>query len=466
MVMVHQGMRRRLVAGIAVIPLLGAAACGGGAEGDEVPDGSDKAPTSAALSPADAAAEVTRILGPIPALTGETVRGINGKVITIGGTGTNTKAGQNTLPGLDVGAKARIERANREGGVNGYTFDYVGFQDDNALPAPSQQATRDLVSSKKVFALVPYAPATGVSKDFLVKENVPAFGFLGQDYCDWEDNPWMFSIRGRTSCAEILEGKSVGNSAPIEQYLAATGKDPKDVKFAVISTSDPYGKGGVKSYKAIAEGLGMEVVYAEAELPSATEPPLSDFTPIATSLANSGADLIVSNVTAPATLGLMGALKALESDADLLFGMAIPALVADKQTAQIVDGMYGATEMGASAFGADTLQTVADDLKEIGSDAAPDGYGTLTTYWAADLFLAAFEKIEGEPTAEKLANVLNGGDFTYKGIEGVTCGQQWPVGRVLNAACAGLVRYDGKGQKLEGLEPLAAVGGYFINDAN
>lgn len=463
-----QGGKRRMLAAVAVLPLFGIAACGGSSDSGNASDGGDDTPATAAkaLTPEEAGAQVQSVLGKIPELTGSTVRGINGKVITIGGTGTNTKAGQHTLPGLDVGAKARFERANREGGVNGYTFKYVGFQDDNAQPGPSQQATQDLVESKKVFAMVPYAPATGVNKELIIKEKVPAFGFLGQDYCnDWTENPWMFSTRGRVSCAEFLEGKVVGNSSPIEQYLKDSGKDPKKIKFAVFSTSDPYGQGGVKSYKAIAEGLGMEVVYAKAELPSATEPPLSDFTPIASALKDSGADLIVSNVSVPATLGVMGALKGLESTSDVIFGMAIPALVADKQTAQIVDGMYGATEMGALAFGADKLQIVADDLKAIKSDAPVDGYGTLTTYWAADLFLSAFAEIEGEPTAEKLANVMNGGDFTYKGIDGVTCEQSWPVGRVLPAACAGLIKYDGASKKLEPLQPLAKIGGYFITDA-
>jgi ABC-type branched-subunit amino acid transport system substrate-binding protein len=454
---------RRVNTLVAVTAALSLTACGGGSSGSPEPE-SRPAVTAKPLTAQQAGEEIVKILGELPELTGETVRGVNGKVVTVGGTGTNTKAGQHTLPGLDVGARARLERANREGGVNGYTFAYAGFQDDNGQPAASQHATQSLVESEKVFALVPYVPASGVNGDYIVKNKVPTFGWLGQDFCAWDKNPWMFSTSGQASCAEALPGKVVGSSSSLEQYLKASGKDPSSIKFGVFASSDPYGKAGVISAKAIAANLGIDVVYAEADLPSATEPPLSDYTPIASRIMSSGADVVSANVTAPALLGVLGALKSLGWTGDMLYGQAAQALLDNAGTAQTVDGMYGTTTQGALAFGEDKFAQVREDLKAIGSDAPPDGIGTVTTYWAADLFLQAFAKIEGEPTAEKLATVLNGGSFSYEAIPGVTCSQSWPAGRVLTPACAGVVKYDAAAKKLTPLTPLADVGGYFIVD--
>ncbi|MER6978317.1 ABC transporter substrate-binding protein [Streptomyces carpinensis] len=452
---------RPVTALVAVAAALSLAACGNSSSGTT----SGKATATEPLTAQQAGAEINKILGDLPELTGETVRGINGKVITIGGTGTNTKAGQHTLPGLDVGAKARFARANREGGVNGYTFNYVGFQDDNGQPGASQQATQDLVESKNAFALVPYVPASGVNGDYIVKHKVPAFGWLGQDFCAWDKNPWMFSTTGQGSCPSVLPGKAVGTSSALEQYLKATGKDVSSVKFGIFSSSDPYGKAGAIGAKATAENLGMDVVYAVADLPSATEPPLTDYTPIASRIMASGANVVSASVTAPALLGVYGALKSLGWTGDMIYGQAAQALLDNPSTARIVDGMIGTTNAGALAFGTDSFAQVTEDLKAIGSNAPADGIGTVTTYWAADLFLQAFAKIQGKPTTEKLANVLNGGTFTYQAIPGVTCSQSWPVGRVLGSACAGVVKYDAASKQLKPLARLANTGGYFIVDA-
>ncbi|MFC5819059.1 ABC transporter substrate-binding protein [Nonomuraea harbinensis] len=460
---------RRVTSAVAVTALFSfTTACGGGsgtASSGSSGTGPAKAAATEPLTAQQAGEEIAKLLGDLPELTGETVRGVNGKVITVGGTGTNTKAGQHTLPGLDVGARARFERANREGGVNGYTFEYAGFQDDNGQPAASQHATQNLVESKQVFALVPYVPASGVNGDYIAKHKVPTFGWLGQDFCTWDENPWMYSNQGQTSCPEVLPGKAVGSSASLEQYLKATGKDAASIKFGVFASSDPYGKAGVISSRATAENLGLSVVYAEADLPSATEPPLSDYTPIASRIMASGANVVAANVTAPALLGVLGALKSLGWTGDMIYGQAAQALLDNPGTAQTVDGMIGTTAQGAMAFGGDSFAQVSEDLKAIGSDAPADGIGTVTTYWAADLFLQAFAEIEGEPTAEKLANVLNGGSFGYEAIQGVTCSQSWPAGRVLAAACAGVVTYDAAAKKLTPLAPLENTGGYFIVDA-
>ena len=191
------------------------------------------------LSPEQAGQELTKQLGAIPEETGATTRGISGNVIRIGGIGTNTVGGQHTLPGLTDGARARFERANREGGVAGYTFDYVSFKDDAASPDKARTAVQDLVEGEKVFAVVPYVTANASNADYLNSQKVPYFGWLGQDFCGWKNRAYGFSIRGQSQCSEIVPGKVAGSTIDLQLYLDAAGKDPADVKLAIVREQGP-----------------------------------------------------------------------------------------------------------------------------------------------------------------------------------------------------------------------------------
>jgi ABC-type branched-subunit amino acid transport system substrate-binding protein len=453
---IRKSLWRPAVALLAVIPLA-IAACG--SSGNPV----TQATTAKLYNPTNVDQLITTTLGALPTLTGETTRGINGKVITLGGTGTNTKAGQNTLPGLSDGAKARIEEANRAGGVAGFTFNYVGFQDDQGQPGLSQQAVRDLVENKKVFALVPFVPASGVAAPYLNSNSVPYFGWLGQDYCGWKDIPYAFGVFGETSCAAPLPGgQAIGYTGSFEAYMKVTGKKVADIKVAIYSTSDPYAIASVTATKVAAKALGFKVVSVQTDLPSATQPPLSDYTPVATKIIQSGANLVLAATSVPAILGVTGALKSNGYTGDESVGFAAQAVLASPTTAQVMDGLYATVNYGNPGFGATTVTRVSDALKAIGSSAPVDGIGTMTGYWSADLFLQALQKVTGPLTAQKIANVLNSGGFTYQGIPGITCSGPWPALRVVSTPCIGVLQYDARSKKLVTKMAITQLGSYAI----
>jgi ABC-type branched-subunit amino acid transport system substrate-binding protein len=447
--------------------LLALTACGSGGNSA---NGSDSNNTAAAasgtlLSPDEAGKTLVAALGALPQQQGNTTRGIHGKVITIGGVGTDTRSGQHTLPGLSDGAKARFARANREGGVNGYTFNYVGFTDDAGQPDKAQQGVQNLVEGKQVFAVVPYASGAGAVGDYLNKNKVPYFGWLSQDYCGWADKPYAFSVLGQSSCAQVVPGKIVGSTSGLEAYLKASGKKPSDIKLALYGSSDAFTKPAMAATAAGAAALGIRVVYNVADLPSTTEPPLTDFTPIATRIIQSGANVVIANTSPPATLGVTGALKSNGFQGDYVLTFAAEALLQNPATAQTVDGAYGTIGTGSIAFGADKVQQVTDDLRAIGSQAPVDGLGTVTTYWAADLFIQALKQVKGDLTAEKLADVLNLGGFTDQAIPGLTCAQVWPTGKALSASCGAAIMYDARSKKLQPKVELAPLGKYIIADS-
>jgi branched-chain amino acid transport system substrate-binding protein len=470
--------RTRMVAGLGVL-ILGLAACSSSSGGSGGSSGASSAPASASGTSAEASGsasapagtltaeqvgdQILKVLGPLPVLTGDTTRGISGKVVKIGSVATDTKAGQHTQPGICDGAKARFTRANKEGGVNGYTFDLAGCTDDTAAPGPAQQAVQDMVEGQKVFALDIFNSATGNLGTYFADQKVPYFGYLGADYCGWADKSWGASIVGESLCAsDPLPGKQIVNTAAVTAYLKASGKNPKDIKLALYANSDPYGVAGLNNFKAAAIAAGIKIVSSETDLPSATEPPLTDFTPIASKLISSGANLVWSGVTAPAMLGVTAALKSNGYTGSLLWGTAQPTLLNDPGTAATMDGMWAYTTNGNTAFGAAPLAQITADFKAINSTYAVDTTAAIGSYMSADLFLQAFAKIQGSPTAEKLMNVLNQGGFTYQGIDGLTCSQSWPAGHVVQPACAGVVVYDAAAKKLDSKLTLQNIGGYLI----
>jgi hypothetical protein len=313
-----------------------------------------------------------------------------------------------------------------------------------------------------VFAVVPFTSASGTVGGYLNTNKVPYIGWLGQDYCGWANVPYAFSVLGEGSCANPLPGKVIGYTGSLESYLKASGKKASDVKLAIYGTSDPYAKSAVVALAAAAESIGMKVAFTETDLPSATEAPLTDYTPVATKILQSGANATYAVVSVPAMLGVTAALKSNGYTGDFLDSFAAQALLQNPATAQVVDGSYALISYGNAGFGAGTVRQIASDLKAIGSAAPPDGAGTITSYWSADLFIQALRKVKGPLTAEKFANVLNQGGFTDAAVPGVTCPQTWPTGRLMAPDCAGVLVYDAKTKTLQPKVSLAPIGGYVI----
>lgn len=97
--------------------------------------------------------------------------------IKVGGIVSMTTSSGYSKKDTDLGAKARFDRANAEGGVSGRTIDYLGAEDDGQDPAKNLAAARKLVQQDKVFAISPMSSVTFSGADFLQKQKVPTFGW-------------------------------------------------------------------------------------------------------------------------------------------------------------------------------------------------------------------------------------------------------------------------------------------------
>jgi ABC-type branched-subunit amino acid transport system substrate-binding protein len=395
-------------------------------------------------------------LGAIKVPDGATKRGVNGKVITIGGVGTVLGAsGTELFPGMCDGAKARFERANREGGVNGYTFDYVGCTDDGENPTRNRDAVQEMVESKQVFALVPFTSGVSNQGAYLNEKRVPYFGWgVSPDYCGWNDRQFGFSVTSAISCTTATGDKAFFSSVGMETYLKGTNKKPADVKVAFAGTEDHASKVSINGFKNIGTALGLEVVYAGTPLPGSGSPPLADYTPLALELVASGANLIAIP-TAPGPLfSIIGALRANGYTGDIQMFFADDRL---SVMANALDGVYAMTpNFGSPVFTSSQYDQIATDLKAIGSTAPNAGAGTQTSYAGADLLIQAIGKVKGDLTTEAVSAAINGG-MTYGPLGNVMCQSTWPASHVVPSNCASLVRFEGA---TSSIKPVVDLGDY------
>jgi ABC-type branched-subunit amino acid transport system substrate-binding protein len=389
---------------------------------------------------------------------------VSGHTITIEGLADVTAGGVANLSGACDGAKARFERANRDGGVNGFKINYLGCHDTGSSPDTTTTLTQKAVEQDRIFAMVPYSTFAG-DGPLLNQTHTPYFGFgiSPPAYCGWTSLQFSFSVTSAESCTTAFSGASIFSSVGPEAYLKGANIDPHTVKEAIIGGQTAENIAAVKAEALIGKAIGMQVVYTTTSLPGPTSPPPSDYTPYAQAIIHSGANFVFNIAgTTNETLGVAAALKAngytggqiqfVINGADAL---RVPAI------SQALDGTYSLTpQIGSPVFPSASFSQLASDLKAIGFSAGPGDVGTLTSYGAADLFLAALAKVQEPLTTEKLAAVLNNG-FNYPGIGNVVCGSTWPAAHVAASNCGATVQLNGTA-----LKPVTDMGdigaSYFV----
>jgi ABC-type branched-subunit amino acid transport system substrate-binding protein len=417
----------------------------------------------------DAAGDaLNSIMGPLNPVQGDTVRGIQGKVVTIAGVADVTAGGELANPGACAGAQARFARADREGGVNGYTFKYVGCSDDQTSPSVTQQAVQTAVLKDKAFALVPLS-AYELNAKVLTEQHVPFFAgaAYGAAYCGWNDSPYGFSYSWAAGCllSPSLPNKEFLGSFDIDGYAHTlpASEQGKNIKWAFVANNIPVAKNIMTAFGEVAKSEGMTVAYDGVPIPGPTSPPLSDYTPIAQDIIHSGANVVLLAVGGASAFGLDAALKAngYTGAIEATIGYDDPSVLSNPQLTKIVEGAIAVNAWGGVA--GPGIDQIASDLKAINSKVSATASSTLWSYGAADFFLSAFAKVQGPMTAEKLTNLINGG-FSYPGIPDTLCPSQWPAAHYIQSNCASAVKIGPNGTTTTVL-PLGTYGAnYLVNN--
>ncbi|MEV4591049.1 ABC transporter substrate-binding protein [Streptomyces chartreusis] len=336
-------------------------------------------------------------------------------------------------PGVDHGAKARFERANREGGVAGRKIDFLGVQDDSSDLQRNTSLVKSLVQQRDVFAVVPLASDRfgAASSQFLSKSHVPYVGWgVTSGFCG---SQWGF---GYTGCHA---NDGLADLSGIEGVLAATGKRPPQLKVALQTDAGAEGKAA--AYAEVLEQRGADIVYIKSDL-SANG--VTSYAPWAEALIETDPDVIYTLVDFPHEVGLSGALRTAGYDGMIVGSTSYVPGVLTRQpnVAAALDELYISTPTPVQEENSPAIEQIQEDLAIIG-EPTEVGLGVSLGYWQADVFVSMLESVEGELTSDSLQKAVVSG-FSYKSEEAGGIGPlTFPKNLTAPVTCAGLVQVEG-----------------------
>jgi ABC-type branched-subunit amino acid transport system substrate-binding protein len=353
------------------------------------------------------------------------VRGVTPTTITVAGLGTSALYGD-----AAVGAKARFDRANAEGGVNGRTIVFSGITDDGGDPAANKAAIEKLTGGD-VFAVVPTVSADLAGANDLVNAQMPYFGWaLSSDFCG---NGFGFGFSGCIAASGVTS-----NIWGLVVKKSFTSPNPSGNTAAILTDDSPAGRYALRSTTSDLKAAGLEVTYGKAVLPV---PSAGDFAPVIK-------DALVSNGgKPPRAFFVVGSYSSITGVQQALrdggyFGTFTnlmqydPNLVAEAAGASV---FVQTAPVEVAANNAAMKQLVADVQK-----AAPDqaiNQSVVAGYLSADMFLAAVKKTGKDLTAGRLVTAANK-KFTYE-LPGVAGPTKFPAAHSVPTPCGSLVRSDG-----------------------
>ena len=365
-----------------------------------------------------------------------TASGVTDTSIKIGGVLTKTSASGYSTKDAEIGAKARFERANAEGGVNGRKIDFIGAEDDGQDAAKGDAAAKKLVQKDQVFALVPvHAPNFGGAA-FLEQQGVPWFGWAtGPQWCGTKTG---FGYNG---CLAPKPGAGSQTWWGRQMADLLGGAEGKSV---YVQTSDSSGsKYGGTTISQSFTAAGFKLVGVNSGLPAAAPPP--DWLPyvnkIMTSNGGKAPDVVVSVIAGTKfNVGLYSALKRAGYQGVLTDATSYDAaILKDQASAQALEGVIAAPMFEPFESTAPEIARFKQDVEKVAPGAVPTQHMAIG-YWAADIFLDMLGKAGKDLTRERFLAVGNG-DYLY---ENAGFGRiQYPKDHSEPNGCGALVRLEG-----------------------
>ncbi|MGW8354691.1 ABC transporter substrate-binding protein [Streptomyces wedmorensis] len=365
--------------------------------------------------------------------TPSSVRGVTADTIKVGGIVSMTTASGYSKKDTDLGARARYDRANAEGGVNGRKIQYLGAEDDGQDPARNLAAARKLVQQDEVFAVSPMSSVTFAGADFLDGQKVPTVG--------WGTLPSFCGpahIYGFNGCLVPTPGGTLNQTWP--ESLAAVLGGARGKSVALIAGDNDAGKFGIRTFTQGFKAAGFRVAYAKAVVPATSMP--SDWSAYTKEILRSGPgggapDAVVSVMQTPYNIGLFTALKRSgykglitdPTDYD-------PGLLAKEATKQALDGVHVLLQFQPFESDSPAMRQFKDDIKKAAGKDVPLNMHMMTGYMSADLFLSIARKAGKDLTVESFQNAAAG--FSDSGT--LVGDRAEPKGKKESFGCGALVR--------------------------
>jgi ABC-type branched-subunit amino acid transport system substrate-binding protein len=352
-------------------------------------------------------------------------RGVTATSIRVGGLAYSSVYGY-----ADFGARARFQRANDAGGVNGRTIEYLGVTDDGGDPTTGSAAAKKLVEEDGVFAVVPTVTPDLAASTYLVQQQVPYFGWaLSSNFCGTRDG------FGFTGCP--VPKQSTSNAWPLLISKVFPG-GAKGRAVAIVTENTPSGQYDVSALSAAAKSVKFQVAYAK---PSLGTPATPDYNAIVNEVMTS------KNGTMPDAVfvlggasNVLGMQQALAANGFLgLFTNQIqysPNLVAPAVGAIV----YTQTAPVETAADNPAMQQLVTDMQKY-APGIPIDQSAVAGYWSADLFLAAVKKAGKNLSAASLERAANT-RFSYS-VRNTVGPTVFPAAHSLPTPCGALVSSSG-----------------------
>ncbi len=299
------------------------------------------------------------------------------------------------------GIVSAFEEVNRSGGVKGRKLTLIS-EDDSYEPTKSIEATKQLVSEGKIFALIGAVgtPTSAAAEPIAAAAGVPFLApFTGAQFLREPFKPNVVNVR-----ASYFQ-----ETATIVERLT---KDRGVSRIAILYQDDAFGRDGLAGVELALRKRGMGLV-AEGAFERNT-------------VAIKSALLTIQKARPEAVI-LIGPYKPCAEFIKLARMLNLKALFAG---ISFVGSNALALELGKSGAGVAVTQVVPfpEDvslpivsryqaaLKAIEPDAKP-GFVSLEGYLAGRLAIAALEKEQGEPSRQGFLSTIFSHSFDFGGVK-------------------------------------------------
>ena len=358
-------------------------------------------------------AAVTLVTTTAVAQSSEKVPGVTDKTVKLGFIYSGTGVAASTFKNSDRSCKARVDRTNREGGVNGRKVEIEVIDDKSS--AANLTAAKDLVENRDVYGVINNSSFAFLSYRYLKENGVPTVGggFDGTYY-------------GEKGNENILS--ALGNSAPFTGLSYTTSTKVMKQLGATKSAAVAYGASASSSASAqtlqdfAAPAVGIKPVYTNTTVEFGT----SDVGPIVLGIKNSGADAAYLPLVAESNIAILQGLAQ--------NGVNMKALVLPTGYGQALLDSPIAKTLGPEVVFFQTYKPVElqdkatkqfqADRKKVGLTGVPD-YGQYTGYITCDLAITALEQMGKNVNREDFASKFRQlGNYDAAGLN---C-RPYPVG--------------------------------------
>ncbi len=377
-------------------------------------------------------------------------QGVTDKTIKVAGLLTKTSPIGYSTAEAELGAKARFERANAEGGVNGRKIEFAGAENDSMDPATGLAATRRLVEKDGVFAIVPVSAPSFSGSEYLEQKKVPWFG--------WVTSPNQCGLATAFGYNGCLTPKPGVKLAPWwgDQIAAELGGNDKTVWLQGTDTT--ASKAGTEVIRQTFADSGFKIAGMATTVPAGAPP--QDWLPyvnkVKTSAGGGWPDVVVSIMSGVKhNNGFYTALRKAGYKGVITDATSYdPKVLADPQSVAALEGVYIGLQVSPFESQSPEVARMKQDLRKVGGDGLVFSQQMAIGYWSADVFLKLVEKTGEDLTRENFLKASEGFSYENPGFGRVA----YPANKTVSSGCGALVRIEGGGfrvaQELKCVDPV------------